>query len=368
MAPRKKNNATASKPAEPTRRSARTSQKSTPNPNGSSSNELSPQSLAPDESATKSTAKNDKQQDEAVQEMIVCANRAKSYTNSRPSTANSDLTSQSLQLRTASSPVMKKDVEMLDACAGKDKFAGEGPALKKTKSSTKEAPTNSRKGRSKYDNPEEMLTNPRAPLANAKLRDLLCSSRAWDILSAEEKKSVLSKFPDMGEVLDAGTENARPNIVALKNNDNFRHDVARYQEDLRKGWHDPEWIVQAREAHRKREIGAYNDYLAARFEDDWGMAMPGLYDSPEANKGSDSEDKWDYQKVKKNMNVDVPKQESNVLKDEESQDPDVMAGVEATTEENKGESPAKEEPKQFDDLEDELMLSHSLDISMDSLE
>ncbi|KAI0133127.1 Asx homology domain-containing protein [Hypoxylon sp. NC0597] len=311
MPPRKKNNdATASELAGVSKRSTRTSQKSTPIPSDSPLDELSPQS-----------AVNDTQQDETVQESIVCVSRSKSYASSRPSTANSDVASQLRQLRTVSSPVTKKDIEMLDVCAKEeDELAGEGPAFKKTKPSEKEAPTNSRKGRSKYDNPEEMLTNPRAPLAKAKLRDLLCSTRAWDVLSAEEKKSVLSKFPDWGEVLDAGTENARPNIAALRNNDNFRHDVARYQEDLRKGWHDPEWIVQAREAHRKREIGAYNDYLSARFQDDWGMAMPGLYDSQEANKGSDDED--------------------------------AMTGVEATAQQSEGGSLAKEGPKKADDLKD----------------
>jgi hypothetical protein len=75
-------------------------------------------------------------------------------------------------------------------------------------------------------------------------------------------------------VLDTGTDKARPNVAALKNNNNFRHDIARYQEDLREGRHDPEWIRQAQAAHRKRALGIYDEYLAARFEEDWGMQMP----------------------------------------------------------------------------------------------
>lgn len=62
--------------------------------------------------------------------------------------------------------------------------------------------------------------------------------------------------------------------MALRNNDNFRHDVAQYQEDLRKGWHDPEWIRQAQAAHRKREAGEYNEYLATRFKEEWGIPLP----------------------------------------------------------------------------------------------
>ena len=86
---------------------------------------------------------------------------------------------------------------------------------------------------------------------------------------------MLDKFPDQDEVIDNGTETARPNILALRNNDNFRHDVARYQENLRDGKHDPDWIRQAQAAHRKREVGFYADYLAEKFEEDWGMKMPG---------------------------------------------------------------------------------------------
>ena len=46
-----------------------------------------------------------------------------------------------------------------------DELITERPAVKIIKITD-----SSRKGRSKYDNPEEMLTNPRSPLASAKLR------------------------------------------------------------------------------------------------------------------------------------------------------------------------------------------------------
>lgn len=131
------------------------------------------------------------------------------------------------------------------------------------------------KDRSKWSNPEEMLTNERSPLANAKLRDiLLCHPQAWDILTPKEKHQILSKFPDDREVRDPGTEKARPDTKALLNNDNFRNDVARYQEDLRQGYHDPAWIEQAQMAHRAREAGAYDEELATEFRDRWDMPMP----------------------------------------------------------------------------------------------
>ncbi|RYP79960.1 hypothetical protein DL770_006435 [Monosporascus sp. CRB-9-2] len=151
-----------------------------------------------------------------------------------------------------------------------DELAAEQPAIKIIKLSD-----SARKNRSKYDKPEEMLTNPRSPLASTRLRDLLCNPKAWDLLGPQERKQVLAKFPDQQEILDAGTEEARPDVASLRNNNNFRHDAARYQDNLRKGKHDPEWIRQAQAAHSKREMGGYDEYLATRFEEEWGMKMPG---------------------------------------------------------------------------------------------
>ncbi|KAI2633848.1 Asx homology domain-containing protein [Xylaria nigripes] len=131
-----------------------------------------------------------------------------------------------------------------------------------------------RKSRSKWDSPDEMLTNPNAPLASAKLRDILCNPKAWDILTREETEQILAKFPDDAEILNPGTPNARPNIAALLNNNNFRHDVARYQEGLSKGFHDADWIRQAQAAHRSRQQGLFDDFMAVDFEEKWEMPMP----------------------------------------------------------------------------------------------
>ncbi|KAI1138749.1 Asx homology domain-containing protein [Hypoxylon sp. FL0543] len=359
MPPRKKSgDATASTSSEATRRSTRTSQKSTPTPNTLSGDELSSQKLA---LCGDNTAADNNQQEEVAREITVHTTRAKSYTSSRPSTANSDAASQSHQPRNVSSPVTKKDVDMIDVGAGgEDELTGERPASKKSKPSVKETPANTRKGRSKYDNPDEMLTNTRSPLATAKLRDLLCSSKAWDALNLEEKQSVLSKFPDLDEVLDAGTEHPRPNVAALRNNDNFRHDVARYQDHLRKGWHDPEWILQARDAHKKRELGAYSEYLAARFEEDWGMPMPGRYDSQEANWGSDDEAGVDVPKAKMSQQASEAQKE-----DGRDQDSDAMTGIEVTAQENDGGGrPGKEEPEKSDGHVDDQAQPQPLDVSM----
>ncbi|KAH9998562.1 Asx homology domain-containing protein [Xylariaceae sp. FL0662B] len=198
--------------------------------------------------------------------------RTKSRSSQTPEAKREEATPECPQLR--ATPDKKEILKDSGRGDGEDELAGEEPIMKKPKIIIKEMSGTYRKGRSKYDNPDEMLTNPRSPLATTKLRDLLCSSKAWDILSLDEKRSILAKFPDEQEITDAGSDAARPNVAALRNNNNFRHDIARYQEGLKEGHHDPEWIRQAQSAHKKREIGFYNEYLAAKFEEDWGMKMP----------------------------------------------------------------------------------------------
>ncbi|KAI0422039.1 Asx homology domain-containing protein [Xylaria grammica] len=159
---------------------------------------------------------------------------------------------------------------------GKPDRSSLSPTSKKPKVDPKPPPrVTLRKRRSKWDDPDEMLTDPNSPLVDARLRELLCSPKAWDILTREEKERILAKFPDNAEILDHNTPDARPDISALRNNNNFRHDVARYQDGLSRGFHDPEWIRQAQAAHRSREIGGYDDFMAADFEERWEVSMPG---------------------------------------------------------------------------------------------
>ncbi|KAI2621649.1 Asx homology domain-containing protein [Hypoxylon sp. NC1633] len=361
MPPRKKGSvATANKPTEATRRSARNSKRPTPVSNDASSDELSSQNLPLRGNSSKSIQAEGRQPEEIVDEITVRTTRTKSYSSSRPSTAQSEANSQSHQLRVVSTPVTNQDIVMLgdrDRDEDEDELVGEAPAPKKTKAALHETPTSGRKGRSKYDNPDEMLTNPRAPLATTKLRDLLCSKKAWDLLSPEEKKQVLSKFPDNREVLDAGTDNARPDVAALRNNDNFRHDVARYQEDLSKGWHDSEWIRQAQAAHMKREIGVYDEYLAARFEEEWGMPMP------EKDEGRDVEAEADGEEDPGGM--EAPEQEGSEKNEEKQEaDPEAMTGVEIIVQDNAVEPVVDEVSGKEDSAQKVGVEEHLPDITM----
>lgn len=97
---------------------------------------------------------------------------------------------------------------------------------------------------------------------------------AWDVLTKEEKQDVLARLPDETHILDAGTENARPNLESMRNDDNFRHDCARYCENIALGRHDEEWLIQAWAAHEKHKRGDFNQFLRSQVEEEWGIELP----------------------------------------------------------------------------------------------
>jgi hypothetical protein len=85
---------------------------------------------------------------------------------------------------------------------------------------------------------------------------------------------VLAKFPDETHISDAGTPNARPNLMSLRNDDNFRHDCARYCENIELGRHDEEWLSQAWVAHEKHKRGDFDRFLRDQFQEEWDTELP----------------------------------------------------------------------------------------------
>ncbi|KAL2760840.1 hypothetical protein ACRALDRAFT_1066727 [Sodiomyces alcalophilus JCM 7366] len=122
---------------------------------------------------------------------------------------------------------------------------------------------------------ERLLTDPKSPVARADIRSLLCNNPlAWDILTPEEKTEVLSLFPPDAPILNAGTPDARPDMALLASDDNFRHDCARYAENLAEGKHDPQWLAEAWAASEQRRAGEFDKYLEEKFEEEWGVQLP----------------------------------------------------------------------------------------------
>ena len=93
-------------------------------------------------------------------------------------------------------------------------------------------------------------------------------------MDGDEQREILAFFPDNTHILDAGTDKARPDANSLRNDNNFRHDCARYSENIELGKHDPDWLRDAWAAHIKRNRGDYDEHLVRQFEKDWGVQLP----------------------------------------------------------------------------------------------
>lgn len=97
---------------------------------------------------------------------------------------------------------------------------------------------------------------------------------AWEALDKDDKAEILSLFPDNQHVLAIGSEDARPDLVSLMNDDSFRHDCAAYVENIAQGRHDVEWLASAWAAHERRKAGDFDEYLENKFEEEWGIELP----------------------------------------------------------------------------------------------
>lgn len=97
---------------------------------------------------------------------------------------------------------------------------------------------------------------------------------AWEALDKEDKAEILSLFPDNQHVLAIGSDDARPDLVSLMNDDSFRHDCAVYVEHIAQGRHDVEWLASAWAAHERRKAGDFDEFLEDKFEEEWGVYLP----------------------------------------------------------------------------------------------
>ncbi|KAH8652442.1 hypothetical protein BX600DRAFT_516476 [Xylariales sp. PMI_506] len=157
------------------------------------------------------------------------------------------------------------------------------PDKKKVKLSVKKS-SQDPGSKSKYraDN-EEMLYDEKSPLATSNdiVRSILLDPRVWDLITPQQKAEVLALWPDQSEILHAGTERATLDFELLKNNNHLRADAAQYQEDLRAGRHNGQWIAEAMGAHHEREDGdAITAYHVATFSENWGVDRPAARPPP----------------------------------------------------------------------------------------
>ena len=89
---------------------------------------------------------------------------------------------------------------------------------------------------------------------------------AWECLSEEEKKEIISLLPS-GLVLEDG----KPPMEFLKYSTNWGDALRVFQADLEAGRYEPEWLAQAAEAMEERAAGKFDDAKEKHFEEYWGQ-------------------------------------------------------------------------------------------------
>ncbi|KAL6849295.1 hypothetical protein ACO1O0_008831 [Amphichorda felina] len=176
--------------------------------------------------------------------------------------------------------------------------------------------------KSKWD-AENIITDPKSPLGSADLRSLLSSPMAWDSLDADEKAEILALFPDQSQILSPGTETARPDVSALRNDDTFRHDCATYTEHVAQGRFDPEWLACAWTAYERRKMGDFDEHLNNKFEEDWQVDLPEDFRPKRAlPSAGEKEGGGEDQTADSKDAIEQPTKTENSKKEEEGQKSD----------------------------------------------
>lgn len=89
--------------------------------------------------------------------------------------------------------------------------------------------------------------------------------------------------------MGAGTADARPDLGSLLNDNNFRHDCARYAENMANGWHEEQWLWEAWEAWERRRAGEFDGVLERGVEEEWGVRVGGEGEDAGGGKGMGDE-------------------------------------------------------------------------------
>lgn len=102
------------------------------------------------------------------------------------------------------------------------------------------------------------------------LQRILTNPKARDVLTSEEWAEITALFP----VASPPPADTELSVATLANDPGFRHTCATYSENLAEGRHDAGWLECAWTAHARRKAGVFDAHLAAKFEDEWGVAAP----------------------------------------------------------------------------------------------
>ncbi|MCJ1401400.1 hypothetical protein MMC11_004613 [Xylographa trunciseda] len=111
----------------------------------------------------------------------------------------------------------------------------------------------------------DRLFTSKSKLPDVELHKALSRSEAWDTLTEEEKAELRKLLPE--SVMTNGT----PNEDFLRYSPDWREGVRVFQDEVRSGRHEREWLEEAHEARRERTAGLFDKHKDEEFEEFWGQ-------------------------------------------------------------------------------------------------
>jgi Asx homology domain len=112
-----------------------------------------------------------------------------------------------------------------------------------------------------------------SPLKNEKrfpVRDILLHPTAWTCLTAAQQSHLISLFPNAATLAGGQPVADIASLLNLKSRDNFRADCQKWQEDLKAGRLDPDWLEDAQMASDRRANGDFDEFERQEQEKVWG--------------------------------------------------------------------------------------------------
>ena len=108
-------------------------------------------------------------------------------------------------------------------------------------------------------------------LTKVDLSSFLSNEDVWNGLTGEQKTILKSMCPPDCTWGKGSSE--QPSLGLLLYDMHWKSDVRVFQENLKDGYYEPEWIEEAKEATTNREDGKFDDWKRRNFEEYWDQKM-----------------------------------------------------------------------------------------------
>lgn len=99
----------------------------------------------------------------------------------------------------------------------------------------------------------------------------MANPKAMSSLTETQAAIVISMMPDDKYVISGPDGKPQISQEFLKYNGDWKHALNRFQDDLREGRFDLEWVAQAKKASEDRQKGKFDQHKDNAYEEFWGQ-------------------------------------------------------------------------------------------------